>query len=408
MDFSNLHSLQGAETGGPRGQSSAEDDMQGRIFGRRGRGSWALGLIIGALAIGPMAAVPLAGAQDMGDRSEVERKKKEREEAEKARAAMEVKESDEQREARERMEKREANIDLAKKKFADAAVAAAKRQNEKGLDLMTSAWYLDPFTIDYPLNTAKFAEALGRTEIEFRALAATKVLAKRNLSGLSDESPRKAFLEEALAHANSRLDVVQHKLSVGTLQVSVEPAACEIFVEGAFVGVGTGEIDTITGQRKVETKCAGFFDYEQFVNVRVGDPTSAKVKPNPIPYFGRLILKVDPADGVTVFLDDVPVQQRMAEKPTKEGAITGAGSRENPIQLAARKWVLRFAKDGYDRWHRRIDIRRDQTLLIDARLESLAELEAEKSGVDKVKPDAPKDASKEKAGKNGKAAPSGK
>lgn len=381
--------------------------MQGRDFGRRGRGSWALRLVIGAWAIAAWAPAP-SWAQDLGDRSEVERKKKEREEAEKARAAMEVKESDEQREARERLEKREANIDLAKKKFADAAVAAAKRQNEKGLDLMTSAWYLDPFTIDYPLNTAKFAEALGRTEVEFRALAATKVLAKRNLAGLSNESPRKAFLEEALNHANTRLEVVQQKLSIGTLQVSVEPTSCEIFVEGAFVGVGSGEIDTITGQRKIETKCPGFFDYEQFVNVRTGDPTVAKVKPNPIPYFGKLILKVDPADGVTVFLDDVPLQQRLADKPTKEGAVTGAGTKESPIQLAARKWVLRFAKDGYDRWHRRIDVRRDQTLLIDARLESLAELEAEKSGSDKIKPEAPKDSTKDKPAKGAKPSANGK
>lgn len=350
---------------------------------RHSKGNLALRLLIGALSIGAAAAnLPMAQAQDMGDRSEVERKKKEREEQERARAAMEVKESEEQREARERLEKREAAIDLAKKKFAEAAVAAAKRQNEKGLDLMTAAWYLDPFTIDYPLNTAKFAEALTRTEIEFRALAATKVLAKRGLATISAESPRRAFLQEALDHANNRLEIVRSKLSTGMLQASVDPAACELYVEGAFVGIGTGEIETITGQRKVETKCAGFFDHELFVNVRVGDPTQAKIKPNPIPYFGRLVVKVEPADGVTIFLDDMPLQQRLGEKPTKEGTVSGEGTKEKPLQLAARKWVIRFSKDGYDRWHRRIDVRRDQTILVDAKLESLADLEAEKADLE--------------------------
>lgn len=367
-------------------------------------GKLAQRLVIGALAISAVAVqLPIAHAQDLGDRSEVERKKKEREDQERARASLEVKESEEQREARERLEKREAAIDLAKKKFAEAAVAAAKRQNEKGLDLMTAAWYLDPFTIDYPLNTAKFAEALNRTEVEFRALAATKVLAKRNLATISAESPRRAFLEEAMDHANNRLEIVRAKLSTGVLQASVEPALCELYVEGAFIGIGTGEIETITGQRKVETKCGGYFDYELFVNVRVGDPTQAKVKPQPIPYFGKLVVKVEPMEGVSIFLDDMPLQQRLGEKPTKEGTVTGEGSKEKPIVLAARKWVIRFNKDGYDRWHRRIDVRRDQTILVDARLESLADLEAEKADLQKPKgPNGPSDGD---AGKNGKAGP---
>ncbi len=375
------------------------------IFGRTS-GKLALQLLIGALWISAIATdMPSAQAQDLGDRSEVERKKKEREEQERARAALEVKESEEQREARERLEKREAAIDLAKNKFAEAAVAAAKRQNEKGLDLMTAAWYLDPFTIDYPLNTAKFAEALNRTEVEFRALAATKVLAKRNLATISAESPRRTFFQEAMDHANNRLEIVRTKLSTGLLQASVDPALCELYVEGAFVGIGTGEIETITGQRKVETKCSGYFDYELFVNVRVGDPTQAKVNPQPVPYFGKLVLKVEPSDGVTIYLDDMPLQQRQGDKPTKEGTVTGEGTKDKPIQLAARKWVIRFNKDGYDRWHRRIDVRRDQTILVDARLESLADLEAEKADLESGKapaaPGAGEPAKSIKGGKGG-------
>ena len=377
------------------------------------KGNLALQFVVGALAVSAAVVdLPAAYAQDLGDRSEVERKKKEREEQERARAAMEVKESDEQREASERLEKRASAIELAKKKFAEAAVAAAKRQNEKGLDLMTAAWYLDPFTIDYPLNTAKFAEALTRTEVEFRALAATKVLAKRGLATLSAESPRRAFLEEALDHANNRLEIVRTKLSTGLLQASVDPALCELFVEGAFIGIGSGEIETITGQRKVETKCAGYFDYELFVNVRVGDPTLAKVTPQPVPYFGKLVIKVDPKEGVAVFLDDMPLQQRLGEKATKEGTVTGEGSKEKPIVLAARKWVIRFQKDGYDRWHRRVDVRRDQTILVDARMESLADLDAEKADLQKGKASpGPGDVEAGKGGKGnsdkgGKPAPS--
>jgi len=117
----------------------------------------------------------------------------------------------------------------------------------------------------------------------------------------------------------------------------------------------------------------GYADFEQFVNVRVGDPTVVTPKPKQIAYFGKLIIKVEPSEGVTVYLDDVPVQDRKADKPSQDGKIAGTGARQDPIQLAARKWVLRFQKDGYDRWHRRIEIKRDDTILVDAKLEALNE-----------------------------------
>jgi len=349
------------------------------------RGLFALLAGVSVLAGDPPAAL----AQDLGDRSEVERKKAEREAAEKARLAAEVKETEEQREARERIENRERRVKEARDKFAQAAQAAAKRQNDRGLELMEAAWMLDPTNLDYPTNTALFAKALKRPEIEFRAHAAVKALAKRALASMEAAAPKRGYYEEQLAEANLRLEVLRATLSTGVLQVSVDPAMCEIYVEGAFLGTGSGEIETITGQRKITTSCQGYTDFELFANVRQGDPTVAKVKPTAIPYFGKLVFRVEPADEVTVFLDDVPIGQRGGDKPTKDGQITGAGTKEAPITLAARKWIIRFHKEGYDRWHRRIDIRRDQTFQVDARLESLAELEQDRGSA--KAPDKPGD-----------------
>lgn len=330
-----------------------------------------------AMTLFVACAVPALG-QDV-DRAEVERKKAEREAADKARLAAEVKETDEQKESRERMEDRDKRIKQAKDKFAQAAQAAAKHQNDRGMELMEQAWMLDPANLDYPLNTAEFAKALNKPELEFRAQSAIKVLCKRNLAQLDAAAPRRGYYEEQLAGANLRLEILRPKLSTGILQVSVEPTICELFVEGAYVGTGSGELETMTGSRKVTSKCQGYTDFESFPTVRPGDPTVAKLKPTAIPYFGKLIVRVEPADGVTVFLDDVPAQQRVADKPTKDGAITGQGLKEAPFLLAARKWIIRFQKEGYDKWHRRIEVRRDQTIVVDARLESLAELDAEKS-----------------------------
>ncbi|MBM4344015.1 MAG: hypothetical protein FJ100_11670 [Deltaproteobacteria bacterium] len=343
--------------------------------------SWFVALALAALAVD--APVALA---DTTEQEEYERKKKEREAAEKARATAEVRESEEQREARERIEKKEANVKAARAKFAAAAQAAAKRQNDKGLEYMEQAWLLDPTNMDYPLNSAQFARALNKTELEFKALAAVKVLAKKNLATLDAAAPKRGYFEEELANANLRLETLRGKLSTGLLKVTVDPPVCEIFIEGAFAGIGTGEMDTITGQRKIETRCIGYHDFEKFESVREGDPTATKMKPTPIPYFGKLVVKVSEADGVTVYLDDVPAQQRVGEKPTKEGAITGAGTKEQPFVLAARKWIIRFQKEGFDRWHRRIDVRRDQVVVVEATLESLAQLDG--SGPEKPEPGA--------------------
>ena len=351
-----------------------------------------------ALLVG--VGAPATVWADAAEQEEYERKKKQREEADKARAAATIQESDEQREARERIEKKEANTAAAKNKFAAAAAAAAKRQNDRGLEYMEQAWLLDPTAMDYPLNTALFAKALNKIELEFKALSAVKVLAKKNLATLDATHPKRDYFEEALATSNLRLETLRSKLSVGILKIQVDPGSCEIFVEGAFAGIGTGEMETMTGQRKIETKCIGYADFEKFENVREGDPTTSRVKPTAIPYFGRLVLKVNEADGVTVYLDDTVAQQRLAEKPSKEGAITGLGTKEQPFVMAARKWIVRFQKEGFDRWHRRIDVRRDQTTTLEANLESLANLDgtmgAEKPG---AKPgDKASDKASDKAG----------
>lgn len=319
----------------------------------------------------------LAAAQDASV-EEMERKKKEREEAEKRREELrksEVQETEEQREERERLERREEAIKAARGKFAAAAQAAAKRQNQRGLELMEAAWMLDPFFIDYPLNTAAFAQALSQHETEYRAWAAVKVLAKKALASLPPDSPKREYFDDNLAKAEQRLTALAATLSVGKLLVTSEPRSCELFLEGAYVGTGSGEIDVLTGERKVEAKCAGHEDTTRFVPIRAGDPASATIKPKPIPYFGRLVIKVEPADGVTVFLDDQAVSLRLADQPSKDGAIAGAGTKEAPYKLSARKWIIRFQKDGYDRWHRRIEIRRDQTTVVEARLESMSEVE---------------------------------
>ncbi len=332
-------------------------------------------LIFYGVSFTSLLANPLwAQVPPAGDRSEIEAKKKQREEAEKrkAEAAANFKETAEQRESRERQERKENNAKEAKKKAVQAIEAAQKRQNQRGMELMNAAWMLDPYTIDYPANTGEFAKALNDNELEFRAVSAVKILATGLLPKMPD-SPRKKEVEEVLRKANERMDFLRTRMSVGVLKLTSVPKTCELFLEGTFVGNGSGEIESITGLHKASARCVGYQDWDMDVNVRVGDPTSAELKPKAITYFGKLIVKVEPSEGVDVYLDDQLVQDRKADKATQDGRIAGSGTRADPYQLTARKWVIRFHKDGYDRWHRRIEVRRDEPIMIDAKLEPLNE-----------------------------------
>lgn len=318
-----------------------------------------------------LTATPVL-AQVTEDRSEVEAKKKAQEEKEKAKANAVVQESEQAREQREMQEKKEKNAKEAVKRFTEAQQFAAKGQTARAIELLQAAALLDPYRHEFPLAVAEIAVVLKQPETEFKALAAAVILLKRTLGQIGD-SPKRPKYEEQLKNAEARLAEIKAdgKVAFGSIRLFAEPKTCEIFLDGAYVGIGQGEVESLTGTRKAETRCVGFYDYEQFVNVRVGDPTSATIKPQPVPYYGKLLVKVDPSEGVTIYLDDMALDQRLAEKPSQDGKISGKGTKAEPYQLAARKWIIRFAKDGYDRWHRRIDVHRDETIVIDARLEPL-------------------------------------
>jgi len=338
-----------------------------------GTAPYLLALALAGLSLTVLAPPAAAQAPPAADRSEIEEKKRQQEERERRKREAEVKETSEQRESRERIEKRDGNVKEALKKAQAALTAANARQNQKAMQLMEAAWSLDPMTIDYPYNAALLAEALQNVDVEFRAHSAVQILAKRALPSLGPDAPARAKFEERLAKAIDRLDFLKTKLSTGTLILQSDPKNCDLYLDGAFVGQGSGTIDAVTGQRKAEAQCPGFHDHFKFVNVRIGDPSTEVLKPLPIAYFGKLVVKVEPADGVTVYLDDQAAGERTAEKPSKDGKIAGKGTKQEPFELSSRKWVLRFEKEGFDRWHRRIDVPREQTLVIEARLEPLNE-----------------------------------
>lgn len=326
-----------------------------------------------AIAFGATAAY----AQPAADRAAMDAKKKEaddkrkqREELKKAKA----KETSQQREERLRTEKKQANAQAALTKAQGAIDAANRRKNKLAMELMREAWKLDPENRDYAFLAGQLAAGVKDDASEFAAYAGYVVIANKLISQLGPgDSDFKAVITDRLGKANERLHVLRNTITSGKVQISTKPATCEIKLDGAMVGTGKGVIEAIAGQHKVSVECGGHYPIDQFLNVRAGDANRHMLEPTPVPYFGWLVINTKPDDGVTVFLDDVPLANRIGPNATKDGKITGTGTKKDPIKLHARKWIIRFKKPGFDRWHRRITISRDSMTSVNAVLETMAD-----------------------------------
>ena len=329
---------------------------------------------LATIAVLGLAAAP-ATAQPAADRAAMDAKKKaaedKRKELEKLRKSK-AKETSAQKEERLKMEQKQRDAQTALEKAQAAINAANRRKNKKAMELMREAWHLDPHNRDYAFLTGQLAAGVKDDQSEFSAYAAYAVIAKKLLNDLGPgPSDFKAVITDRLAKSEERLHVLRNTITSGKVTIGTKPATCEIKLGGAWVGTGSGTIEAIAGQHKVHIECSGHYDIDQFLNVRAGDANRHFLQPTPIPYFGWLVINVKPADGVTVFLDDVPIDNRMGEKATKDGKITGKGTKKDPIRLHARKWIIRFKKQGFDRWHRRIKIERDSLYTVNAALETM-------------------------------------
>ena len=316
-----------------------------------------------------------ATAQPAADRSAMEAKKQAAEEKRKQLESLrktKAKESTQQKEERLKMERKQRDAQAALSKAQAAIGAANRRKNVKAMTYMAEAWKLDPQNRDYAFLTGQLAAGVKNDSTEFAAYAGYTVIATKLLKELGPgDSDFKSVLTSRLAQAGERLHVLRSTITSGKVQITTKPGTCEITLDGAMVGTGNGTIEAIVGQHRVHVECLGHYPIDQNLNVRAGDSNRHVLKPTPIAYFGWLQINVNPTAGVTIFLDDVPIENRKAAKASKDGKVTGTGTKKDPIRLHARKWILRFKKQGFDRWHRRITITRDSMMTVNAALETM-------------------------------------
>lgn len=146
---------------------------------------------------------------------------------------------------------------------------------------------------------------------------------------------------------------------IGTLSLTTEPKGAEIVLDGVVVAqTPESGLELVAGTYKMELNHPDCEGLSREIIVKAGESTKLEEKLIVKPAFGYLEVKVDPADGVKVYLDE------------KEIGVTPF----DEVRLETRKYLLRLEKAGYDRWVRNVTIRKDRTYRLQATMERSEEV----------------------------------
>jgi hypothetical protein len=160
-------------------------------------------------------------------------------------------------------------------------------------------------------------------------------------------------IQEMVAEAKGLLE--KRKLTASKVTLEVEPKGTEVEIEGVIVGrSGRHSVWLAPGTYKARAKQTDHHPWEGTFTVQEGAPAVVMGKLRPMVFHGFLRIQTTPSEGVQVFIDDQPV---------------GVSPIAEPIRLETRRYLVRFEKEGFDRWIRYVDIPRNDTYELKPKME---------------------------------------
>ncbi len=220
---------------------------------------------------------------------------------------------------------------------------AKARNLPRALDAFADAVKADPNGIDAYFNAGSVAERLKKCR--------ETMLYFRGFLFLSPGTPDDRQAKTAVASCESRE-------GVGTLTMRSEPKGVEMSLDGvlqARTPVTQFKVPAGTYRLGVSCRCPDFEDATREVVVSEGKDTEVDVSLTPKVTFGDMQIETEPKEGVKVFLDD----KLLGETPIGK------------MHLETRKHALRLEKAGYDPWVRNVQVERDKTRIVQAKLEPI-------------------------------------
>ena len=144
--------------------------------------------------------------------------------------------------------------------------------------------------------------------------------------------------------------------SIATINIeSTHPKSVEVRMNNVVVGrTPVYSLKLPPGEYTLTAKDELYLPYSETIHLDAGVELRERFAMKKKRFKGSLEVKVDPADkDVSVYLNEV----NMGSAPFKrEGLVT-------------QRYLVRIEKPGWDRWIRYVTIERDETTVVDARLE---------------------------------------
>jgi len=148
----------------------------------------------------------------------------------------------------------------------------------------------------------------------------------------------------------------KRQMKLADVSFRIKPKGVDIYVNGVPVAKSGGPgvllpIGNYTASAVVED----YNDWKKEFTAKKGESQTVSGAMNKKIYYGMLNIVTDPAEGVDVMIDG----KKVGVSPFK------------PKRLKTGRYLVRFEKEGWDYWHRYVDITRDGTYELTPKMERL-------------------------------------
>lgn len=155
--------------------------------------------------------------------------------------------------------------------------------------------------------------------------------------------------------AESRKTLEKRKMPPSKVTFDLEPKGTPVEVQKVVLGrSGRHSAWLPPGTYKARGRWKDHHPWEGSFTVNDGEPFELTGKLEPMVFHGLLTIRTEPKEGVQVYIDDEPY---------------GTTPIEDPIRLETRRYLLRFEKEGWERWVRYVDIKKDETYELKPKME---------------------------------------
>jgi hypothetical protein len=235
--------------------------------------------------------------------------------------------------------------DQAGDKYYDAAVRYVKqRKPAKALEFFEKALPYMKLESDIYYNLVMVAEA----SYAFEKL----MLYGAGFAYLEPEGDDTVEIRRKMKRVASMLK--KRKQPVADVAFRVSPKGVEIFVDLVPVTKSGGPSVLLAGGSYTATaSLEDFNDWSQPFTATIGATQTVRGKLKKKTYYGLLKITTDPTDGVNVLMDG------------KKIGVSPVGD----MKLQTGRYLLRFEKEGWDYWHRYVEIERDATYELTPKME---------------------------------------